>query len=265
MLRSSSSSSQGQDENKTVISIVANVTNGCPSIAGVTFLNYNNGYLPEAGKQKRIDFEAEATDVNGVSDIKQLKAKVKSSTISLANTENLSANDALYSGSAFMDFYDSPGTYQLNITVTDTGGCSSTFTANFTYLEIISLDTDASTIYFSSGPGSSDEAIGDLDMQTDSKPTIQNIGNSPIDIWISGTDLSYGQYRIESESIEYTFLDDVFSGALHGLLKNNPEMKEINLEPGSDSMREMSLRFSSPSDAYPGSYSAKIELFASVH
>lgn len=155
---------------------------------------------PNSGTARTVDITVDADDDNGHNDFSSAKVTVykpdgttvhNSIQNEAATKSNGNGKTATYSHSFDMNYYDDPGTYTIEVTVTDRDGRTDTSTTTFEYESLAALSTDTSTISFDDGSG------GSLDPKTNThgqpeNVSIENTGNVQMDLSFSGTDLSDG-------------------------------------------------------------------------
>jgi len=152
---------------------------------------------PQPGENKTVNISAVVSDMNGYDDISSViatitgQSDVADSPVILHFVSNIDGNTAIFNGSFNMSFYYESGIYTVTVNATDKSGATGTNTSSFNYREAIALRMDAVSISFGSvDPGEYCEVSGDHDFATTDKPTIQNIGNTVINVKISGTNLT---------------------------------------------------------------------------
>ena len=94
------------------------------------------------------------------------------------------------------------------------------------------------------------EIIGDYDEATAANTTITNIGNTILNIQLSGTNLSSGSSAIGVSRIQYTFSGS-YNNSLAGTLSNAKQTKQA-----------LSFRLNVPAATAPGNYTGTITLIA---
>ena len=263
---SNSNQSNGQvNENGIEISLYATVSGNPPKI---DFFNISPDesqeegiqVLPFPGANKKVLFNVVLTDFDGYDDINNVVVQLQVGTVNLDFDKQLNETSALYTSYFNMSFYYSPGNYSVSVFVDDYSGLNSTSNTSFEYLGIVAFDIDTNNIFFGGSSGSFSEVWGDLDMSTLSNPTIKNIGNLPLDFQISGTDLSSEFDTMGVNNIQYTFLDNDYNNTLSGVLLVEPRIKELNLVPGENQLREFTTRLFIPSGTSVGEYSGRLLL-----
>jgi len=259
-------SSATKPQNSTDLAITITITGTGPDIVEINLKDDELDepgiqYFPNPGGIKEVLMDVEVSDDNGHVDISEVRGIVNDQAFTLAKTQELTSNNALYSGSFLLDYFDESGNYTVTITAMDLSNITTQSSAQFSYMEIAAIELDTSALSFTSSAGSSFEILGDIDMATVESPTLKNIGNSVIDIGISGTDYLSNDEVISSSSMTFTFLDNVFSGSLAGTIGHEPEIIDVNVPYGMEGFRELGLRLDAPLDSLPGTYIGSIYLF----
>ena len=157
------------------------------------------------------------------------------------------------------NYNQEPGFYSINVTaMSNSTTVSSEVILEYLPLTAFTIDTDI--IKFpKSFPGSTVESIGDKNFSTRDNATIINIGNVPIDILLSATELSNGKDAIPLSNVVYSF-DKDFSSEFSGILSKN--LETINLGLDVDETRELSFRIVIPKNVTKGDYLGSIMLIA---
>jgi hypothetical protein len=223
-----------------------NITDDDPLIEGFQV-------IPNPANEKEVSVKTVITNDKGM-DNTNVFAQIRDSTITLTKTTTLDQNSAIFEGVFEMDYYDKPSIYLVNISATDSTGSTTYSEDYFEYMTLSAIEIDSSIIDFNSTfPSSVVEVIGDTDTTTNEKATIRNIGNTEIDIGISGTDLLSATETIPVSNIEFTFNNNNFDSALSGILSYEPQYFDLDL--GIQELNELSFRLTVPQNTMPGSYS----------
>ncbi|NOZ80509.1 MAG: lamin tail domain-containing protein [DPANN group archaeon] len=213
-------------------------------------------YYPAAGRGRSLLVEAEEDDPDGIEGMQDPNLVFDGKSYEMRNTENLSETAALFSTNLPLPFHQAPGNYIINVSID-----GSSAVASVEVMPLVAIDADASALTFRSAIGDRSQVIGDQDMTTPDRPTIQNIGNTRLDISIYG-DAFYSEEDILSlDSFSYSFHEDAFVGDLSGVLSEEPTTVPLGLGPGEASFNELSLRFEPLPDDIPGAYSGNIYLY----
>ncbi len=259
-----SSSNQG-NENAIEIGLYATVSGNGPRIDSINVspdesLEEGIQVLPNPGANKAVWFDVVVTDLDGYDDINNVEVQFELGTIQLDFDTQLNNTSALYKNYFNMSFYYNPGNYTVNVFASDYSDLNTTAIKGFEYFGIVAFDVDTESISFSGSAGSFSEVLGDLDMSTLFSPTIRNIGNLPLDFQISGTDLNSEVDTIGVNNVQYTFLDNDYNSSLAGFLSTEAVIKELNLMPGDDQLRELTTKLFIPVGASIGTYSGSLSL-----
>ncbi|AIY90547.1 hypothetical protein [Geoglobus acetivorans] len=97
--------------------------------------------------------------------------------------EELHQNEArIYAAELFIDYHQAYGWYMVKAWATDNNGATSEkFTNYFEVRPMLAYETDFNSVHFTNVKvGYRAQVSGDYDMNTSDRPTIRNIGNTPI-------------------------------------------------------------------------------------
>ncbi|MBW2970556.1 lamin tail domain-containing protein [Candidatus Woesearchaeota archaeon] len=256
-----SSSSFQQSANEIVLQ--AEVFGMPPNVDSITITPDDSTDLgvqvmPQAGAEKLVTIEAQVTDEDD--NVESVSAFVNGVSYPMEFVSALDAATADYKGEISFMFFEAAQLYEVVVRAVDTDGGAHELNDSFEYLSLAAFDVDASQVIFSGQAGSSDEVLGDLNMSTLDRPTVRNLGNVMLDFQLSGTDLSSQLDTIDVSSVEYTFLDNDFTSSLAGVLGYSAMVEEVNLEPGENMLRELTLKLLIPASVASGSYSGSLYL-----
>jgi hypothetical protein len=248
--------SDDNNTDTTNISINAIITGSLPEIVSISMDDDSaaDGFQvsPEPKQSTSIQVSVEVSDFNGVGDIDVVRINVNNKDYQLQKTSDINNTNAIYGGSFDMEFYRSPGIYDVIVFVSDKSNLNNTKTTSFQYLSLVALEVDTSSITFTATPGQVSEILGDLDPSTLDRITLRNIGNTVLDIQIAGTDLTNNNNVINVGDIEYS-LDGTYYA-----LSQTKQQADINLEPGQSALQALNLRLNVPSGVNPGTYTGSI-------
>jgi hypothetical protein len=194
---------------------------------------------PDYNSDKVVKVSAEIVDDNGVDDLSTVVLEVSGKQPELVSIEDLNETLVRYSWSVVMKPDDLQGTYNINVTGTDSQGLLSNNNSQFDYAELVSIRLSSSSINF-----------GSLDPDSSSirNITIRNSGNSVLDVEISGTNLTNGDKSIPVSNLECMFDNEWLQ------LDSRPEQLDVNI--AGNSARDLPLRFNAPlgfkADTYTG-------------
>jgi uncharacterized membrane protein len=204
-----------------------------PEILGVTFLEDDSSeegiqVLPNVESSKEVSVQVEVTDVND--DLQNVSVSV------LGREYNLSLNGT---GSFYMNYYDSSGMYDLNVTACDYSGCVSSL-VEFEYLGMIVTSLNTSSLSFDLAVGEEQEQVIE----------VVNSGNVVVDFDVTGTDL------VSSESLIGMDNFAVFDSEWKYLSES--VFLDLNLEGGSS--EQLRVKFTVPAGVREGEYTGGISI-----
>ena len=236
-------------------------TNKVPSIDFITIMedNYTSPGIqisPLSGSDKEVIINVRITDEDGVDDITSVILRTIKGEVLMEKVNDIDGDTANYSSSFNMAYYDTPGNYDINITVLDSSLNQVNGSTEFEYLELIASVLDTPILQFSNTyPSSLTYLYGDNDTASLNAPTIDNVGNVMIDVKINGTDLKSSDDKIDVQNIKYRFKDDEFRN-----LTSNFEDYDLNL----NTLELVNLDFSLmiPENIIPGNFQNNIEVIA---
>jgi len=259
-------SSFGQSSfSSTEITIVAIVQGSFPVINSFTILtdddssSVGNQIHPVPRQNKTVEVESVVSHDNGNGYVNSVVINIGGINISMAKQQELTATTAKYNAKFNMSYYTTAGNYTANLTVTDNGGLIVNSVANFEYASLIAIHIDTASLQFAAMPGMVSEIIGDADEATTTNATIQNIGNTFLDIELSGTNLTSSTGVIDVSNIQYTFNGD-YNNSLAGVLSYAKQTKQLAMEAAS--VLPLSFKLSIPTATAPGNYTGTITLMA---
>ncbi|MBI4145485.1 lamin tail domain-containing protein [Candidatus Woesearchaeota archaeon] len=155
-----------------------------------------------------------------------------------------------YQTTLSIPFYQSPGDYSVGVTASN-GTETVTTNMSIGILPVTAIGLDVVELgYDKLIPGKTIIIEGDKDPTTD-KPTLRNLGNTPVDILLSAKTPLFGSKMLSLSNVKFS-LDGNFSSALSGTLKTTAQTKKVSLAP--NATLPLSLQVKVPSTATPGSY-----------
>lgn len=254
-----SSSSVQQDATEIVIE--ADVYGYPPHIDSVIITPDDSADLgiqvmPAAGAEKTIRIEAIVTDSDD--NIASITADVDGDVYSMEFVEQINITASLYATDLGFMFFKNPGQYDVIVTAEDADGSNDSANTSFEYLSLTAYDIDADYVLFGGMAGAPDEILGDLNMSTAGSPTLKNLGNTPLDFILSGTDLISPLDIITVDNLQYTFLDGDFADVSAGVLGYTEQQVDVNLGTGENMLRELTLKLMIPSSVASGRYSGSL-------
>ena len=246
------------------ITVVAVVEGSAPLIDSFSILTDDDSapgiqIHPIPKKNKTIEVETVVTHLNGNGFIESVELSVEGRKINMTRGRDLNDTSSVYEASLEMNFYDEPGEYQANLKVNDKAGFTLNSQIVFEYMALIALEIDTQSVEFRAMPGKSSEIVGDSDESTNTNVTIINIGNSAVDIELSGTHLTGSSEVIDVSNIMYTFNGDYGSGTA-GSLSSTEETERIGIPAAA--RQSLSFRLDVPTGTSPGNYTGTITLTA---
>ncbi len=171
----------------------------------------------------------------------------------------LNETASLYTARLNMSYNAAAGNYTASVKATDKSGFSANSSASFEYTSLIAMELDTLSLQFAAMPGTASEIIGDYDEATAANTTISNVGNTVLNIQLSGTNLSSSGSVIDVNRIQYTFNSD-YNSSLAGTLSHAKQTKQVAI--GASSKKPLSFRLSIPTATAPGNYTGTITLVA---
>lgn len=198
--------------------------------------------MPMPGADKRMYIQANTTDRN---------LTLFATFLNL--TKQMALNEAGYGAYFDIPFYTKAGNYNATLTLNNFEQKQ-----QIEILGITALDIDSDRIIFEDAtPGKEVYVYGDKSMETKNKATIQNIGNTVLDVNIFGTDLMSGMEKIEVRNVMFSF-NNLFDYGLSDLLGYANLFLDLGLEPAATS--ELGFKLSVPLNATGGKYTGKVSV-----
>ncbi len=256
-------SSHGNSLGSGEIGVTAIVEGSFPVISSLEIITDDDSSAagkqvnPVPKKNKTVEILAVVSHGNGNDYLKNVTLNF-GRVVEMTPTP-LNSTSSLYKIGFNMSYHQAAGNYTVTITATDKSGFSANRSAAFEYASLIAIEIDAQSLQFAAMPGTFSEAIGDYDEATAANTTISNIGNSEIDIQLSGTNLSSGGGVIDASNIQYTFNGD-YNNSLAGTLSYAKQTKQVAI--GAASRQPLSFRLNVPTATAPGNYTGTITLMA---
>ena len=101
----------------------------------------------------------------------------------------------MYYGEALLNYCQPGGYYTVGVRAHDHIGIWCDYLWNrFWYIPTAAIEIDFDMIDYGSVAESSNKWVGgDIDMNTPTKPTVRNIGNTPVELWIEQDDMDFGK------------------------------------------------------------------------
>nr|MCK4930162.1 hypothetical protein [Nanoarchaeota archaeon] len=213
-----------------VLNITVNVSNVAPIIDNVSNIS-NQDPNPEAIKMVEVNFTA--SDPDGVSDLNDSTAKAVFSKGGVTREGNCTPNDidentTEYNCSVGMQYYDSAGTWAINVSVMDNASLSAyNDTTNFSYNELLYIQVSPTVFGFG------DYYLGDTDKNASSNPLlIDNMGNVNLTIInITAYNLVNGSYTLGVSNVTVNVSDAVGTALQHSTELTIP-YANVNVDVG---------------------------------
>ncbi len=255
-------SSASQSSGK--IKVIAVVQGSFPKISSFAIMTDDDATStgiqinPVPKQNKTVELQAIVSHDNGNGYIQSVAVTAGGRTHNMTPSA-INATSSLYAAKFNMSYYEAAGNYTANLTATDKSGFSANAFKVFEYSSMIAMEIDTGSLTFAAMPGTSSEITGDLDESTTANTTIQNTGNSALDVELSGTNLSSGSSIIGVSSIQYTFNGN-YNNSLAGTLSYEKQVKSVGITAASK--KPLSFRLNVPVATTPGNYTGEITLIA---
>ncbi|MFH1063593.1 MAG: hypothetical protein V1729_00770 [Candidatus Woesearchaeota archaeon] len=256
------------------ITFEVSVSNNAPSVDSLIITgdedNSTSGIqiLPVPEGQKSVPITVQVSDPDGTASISSVTAKITGpagpsihNTIIFTKIQDINSTTAEYAATIMMEFYDSPGEYNITITAQDQSS-NTTSSAAIEYLSMAAIAVDVSALKFEGASlGGTTQITGDFALSTADAPTVRNVGNTHLDIGIYGTDLVDGTNSIGIGNIRYTF-DNDFGSSLAGAISKTIQTKAIGLANEQDSVVSLGFQLFVPMTTSEGNYTGNITVVA---
>jgi hypothetical protein len=226
------------------INVGFSITNTLPEIINVTIEDFleDEGVqvLPLPGGQREVGIEIFANDSDG--------DNLTYSVLVNGESYELDSN----TGTFLMDYSSAAGNWDLEVVVSD-GSESVNLTTSFEYLEMIAIGIDTTNLSFGAVDAGGNVSVqGDLDLSTETKPTVQNIGNVGVDIGLSGTNFVDGSKEVGITSLHYNL------GTVQGNLSTGLQVAGIDLESGA--VVDLGFELNLPQAISKGNYEGSVSV-----
>lgn len=165
---------------------------------------------------------------------------------------NLTNNSGFFE----MEFYDSSQNYTVEFYANNVYNLTTNVNKSFEYLTITAMDIDGTSLNCEITQGNNCVITGDNDMNTKSNITLKNIGNTPINFYVSGSTPASINSSININSIKYKLENEFIN------LTQEPVLNEINLESGSYSVNPISFMILANKNSKKGTYQSNIKILA---
>ncbi len=227
--------------------LYVNVTDEAPEKSGIQV-------FPAPGQTKNLEVAVGVRDLSG--DIKGVGLGFDNISLNLTDVVNETQPTRVYSGKIPINYHITPGLHYITVTACDSGDCA-TSTIGIDIGEVLAFNVDTTKISIDTNLGGSYQLIGDLDPSTPAKPTLQNTGNSPLNLMVSTNGLQLNQSQIPPSAISVQISRaepvEFFELSSNYLTTESLAVKGI---------LRLSLRFDLPRTLVPGVYNGHITLTA---
>lgn len=251
------------------VDVGADLVNLAPTLSTVTVAS---SVTPTAGSAKAVSVSITATDLNGYNDVTGVTVEVQKPDGSVhiasasATFQSGLTTSATYTYSFNMNFYDAAATgaskYKVKVTVTDAAGASVNNVGaldefNYAQLAALSLGSSSLDLGDSLSPGSTGSA---------KTQTVQNYGNTQIDIQVSGTVLTHATSgdTIAVGNVDWSVNSDMSSST--DMTTSAVTVSAFDLGAGASSTKNVYVQLTAPSgsDQYvpAGTYSGTMTVSA---
>ena len=250
----------GSNATSSGIAFTITVTNPISSITS-TFINDENPtengtqIVPLPKDTKYFEVIINASNPAGKESIGNLSASFNGQNYPFNKTADLNLTSSTFKAEIPVRFYDRPGAYNLTISADDGSGPSQTNQINKS-IEIQELDAyeiDAKTLACNVIAGRVCEILGDMDMDSEDMPTIQNIGNAPLNFEVSGQNLVNGNKTINTGFVKYGFGEMALRN-----VTLVPALNAVMLNPGDSSLIPMNFEVDIPANTTAGNYTTQV-------
>ena len=186
------------------------VTNIAPTVVDIV-VNNDLNVTPACGTTVSVPIKVYVNDSNGYQDVSSVVCDIWNGTLSFNNTsfsfESGSGNQAVFSYSWSVPSNYEAGTWNIKCTATDSAGATDTRQEVFYIEQLACIELKNIPVIFNAGqPGTTQTAKVGYGFPM----TIDNLGNTAVDIFIKGTDLTGvtdSSWSIPVTSIEYDDVD----------------------------------------------------------
>lgn len=241
------------------IAFTITVTNPLSTILSLIIPDENpteNGtqIIPVPKETKYFEVYVNASNPAGNNSIGNITANFNGMNISLNKTKEINLTTATFMAEIPVKFYDSPGGYNLTVSVDD-GAQLTALNKTIEIQELDAYEIDAKSINCSIAAGKACSIIGDLDMASADKPSVRNIGNMPLNFDVSGKNPTSGNKTLNANIIKYGF-----GNSLLKQIDVVPCLNAIELEQGNNSIIDLRFEVDMPLNATAGNYTTQVML-----
>lgn len=206
---------------------------------------------PLPGRDREIPFQCRVTVDGGCSALTTEPA--------MDNTSG-SGNSCNLTGSLDIGYTQHPGNQALNVTFF-TNSSSNQTSISYEVMPVNALHLDLKDISYQMKRGETLILAGDYDMYSQESPSIQNIGNTVIDLAAIVTDFTASTGQYSPSIMEYLLTDqerNIHSGNFL------PDLNEIDIGLAPGSIANLTLSINMPQEATAGEYNARASFFSVV-
>lgn len=265
---SSITTGTGLNSSESII-LEVEVENKIPTVNSVIVLGDDDSMtagvqiIPVPEGTKDVLVSAEITDPDGTepSVIATVAGPSGEKNVTMTKTADINSTTMMFNATVQMMFYEDGGLYNVTVIASDavSNGMSS---AEFEYLSMAAVSIDASSLQFSDATlGGTAEILGDFALSTTDSPSVRNIGNTPLDMGLYGTDLADGAKNIGVSNIKYSF-DNDFDSALAGVLGTAMQTQSLGLANSADSVISLGFQLYVPPETQNGNYTGQVTIVA---
>ena len=209
--------------------------------------------IPMPGAIREVQLSVDISSPVGLSDI-TATATFNDVTIDLAPVGQLGLARGAFAGAIPLHYSTLPGTYDLTISITSPDW-EEALTEPIEIMGIMGLALDTGIIAFDAAvKGETITITGDSDMSTPDLPTIKNIGNTGIDLELSGQNLVSGTSMLAITGMRYAI------AGLTGAVSESPSLIPVNLAAGE--YLAVGFSFDVPAETLSGTYTGHILISA---
>ena len=195
------------------VSITLFINNTAPFIDEISLTDDNEvtagiQILPIAGKNKTVIISVIARDNNGVNDLTTVKALIIADTvqeIELVKNETIDSTKALFTAVFELPYFLESDIYSVAVTVYDAKNVQVQATADFEYLQLAAIAFDNTAYTMFEAENNTASLLGDAELATLDKPTLQNIGNTKLSFALAAKGLFNGNSYLSAENMSYSF------------------------------------------------------------
>lgn len=184
--------------------------------------------------------------VNSSSTIRKITAEVNGNIFELTKDFDLDNFSSVYKGEIWMNYFDKPGIYTINISAENEFNGGSSLLVDFEYLTLLAVSLNENSLNFGIvEPGTLSEVKA---------ISVKNKGNVDVDLEIYGSDLESGNNKINVSKVEFNF------DLTWNKLDYRPKLFEFNLSYGLDKNKEVSFRLDLPTNIVPNAYAGNMNM-----